>query len=175
VANASGFIHLRLPIVLEKILSDRGVSAPHGGPLYTYRFTAGEIAALKAPLTQMLARAGFTCLDAPWYSEAFAAIASNWGEGVWGYASLGAELGLQYRQGHWHSVTAGIREGLRGWGRRVRRSGDVSDEYLTSLICEGGLPLRAIHGGRWLYQWLHGALNLAARGVDPDQRTFCAR
>ena len=156
------------------------MSEPHGGPLYTYRFTADEITALKAPLTQVLARAGITCLDTPWCSRAFVAIASNWfrtwrGEGVWGYASLGAELGLQYRQGHWHSVTAGIREGLRGWGRRVRRSGDVSDEYLTSLICEGGLPLRAIHGGRWLYQWLHGALNLAARGVDPDQRTFCAR
>ena len=64
---------------------------------------------------------------------------------------------------------AGIREGLRGWGRRVRRSESGGDEYLASLICEGGLPLRAIHGGRWLYQWLQGALDLVARGVDPDQ------
>ena len=68
VASASGSIHLRLPIVLEKILCDRGVSAPHGGPLYTYRFTADEITALKAPLTQVLARAGITCLDTPWCS-----------------------------------------------------------------------------------------------------------
>ncbi len=66
-------------------------------------------------------------------------------------------------------MTSGIREGLRGWNRRVRRSEGGSDEYLASLICEGGLPLRAIHSGRWLYQWLQGALDLAARGVDPDQ------
>ena len=37
------------------------------------------------------------------------------GEGLWGYAPLCAELGLQDRPDHWHSVTAGIREGLRGW------------------------------------------------------------
>ena len=66
-------------------------------------------------------------------------------------------------------MTSGIREGLRGWNRRVRRSEGGSDEYLASLICECGLPLRAIHGGRWLYQWLQGALDLAARGVDSDQ------
>jgi hypothetical protein len=165
--------------VLEKLLSDRGVSAPHGGPLYTYRFTADEIAALKATF-QVLAQAGVTCLDILRCSRAFVAVASNrfrtWkGEGVWRYAPLCAELGLQYREDDWHSVTAGIREVLRGWGRWVRRSEDGSDEYLASLVCEGGLPLRAVHGGRWLYQSPHGALDLAARGVDPDQRTFCAR
>jgi len=99
MADASGSIHARLPIVLEKILRDRRVLAPHGGPLYSYRFTVDEIAALKAPLTQLLARAGITCLDTPWCSRAFVAIASNWvrtwrGEGVWGYAPLCAELGL---------------------------------------------------------------------------------
>ena len=66
-------------------------------------------------------------------------------------------------------MTAGIREGLRGWGRRVRRSENGRDEYLASLICEGGLPLRAIQSGRWLYQWLQGALDLVARDLDPDQ------
>jgi hypothetical protein len=175
VANSGGSIHARLPAALETILRDRGLSAPTGGPLYAYRFTADEIAALKQPLTQALASAGSTCLDAAWCSRAFVAIACNWfrtwrGEGVWGYAPLCAELGLRYRQqDHWHDVTSGIREGLRGWNRRVRRSEGGSDEYLASPICEGGLPLRAIHGGRWLYQWLQGALDLAARGVDPDQ------
>jgi hypothetical protein len=175
VANSVASFHARLPVVLEKILRDRGLSAPNGKPLYTYRFTADEIAVLKQTLAQVLARAGSACLDTPWCSRAFVAIASNWfctwrGEGVWGYAPLCAELGLQYRQqDHWHHVTSGVREGLRGWSRRVRRKEDGGDEYLASLICEGGLPLRAIHGGRWLYQWLQGALDLAARGVDPDQ------
>jgi hypothetical protein len=175
VANSGGSVHARLPVALEKILRDRGLSTPTGGPLYAYRFTADEIAALKQPLTQALASAGSTCLDAAWCSRAFVAIACNWfctwrGDGVWGYAPLCAELGLQYRQeDHWYHVTSGIREGLRGWGRAVRRNEGGGDEYLASLICEGGLPLRAIHGGRWLYQWLQGALDLTARGLDPDQ------
>jgi hypothetical protein len=174
VLSSGASVHARLPVVLDKMLRDRGLTAPDGGPLYAYRFTADEIAALKEPLTQVLTWAGSTCLDTTWCSRAFVAIASNWfctwqGEGAWGYAPFCAELGLQYRQDHWQSVTAGIREGLRGWGRRVRRSENGSDEYLASLICEGGLPLRAIHGGRWLYQWLQGALDLAARGVDSDQ------
>ena len=175
MANAGASVHARLSVVLEKILRDRGLSTPNGHALFAYRLTADEIAALKQPLSQVLAWMGSSCLETPWCSRAFVAIACNWfcswrGEGVWGYAPLCAELGLQYRQqDHWNHVTSGIREGLRGWGRRVRRNEDGGDEYLASLICEGGLPLRAIHGGRWLYQWLQGALDLAARGVDPDQ------
>ena len=167
-------VHARLPIALDKILRDRGLAAPNGSPLYSYRFTADEIAALKQPLTRILALVGTTCLDTPWCSRAFVAIACNWfcswrGEGAWGYAPLCAELGLHYQQDHWQDVTSGIREGLRGWGRRVRRNERGGDEYLASLICEGGLPLRAIHGGRWLHQWLQGALDLVARGVDARQ------
>src|SRR5437016_8161481 len=78
--------------------------------------------------------------------------------GSLGIRPLCAELGSRYRQEDWHYVTSGIREGLRGWGRRVRRNEHGGDEYLASLICEGGLPLRAIHGGRWLYQWLQSTL-----------------
>jgi hypothetical protein len=172
--NAGASVHARLPAALEKILRDRGFSEPHGGPLYTYRFTPDEIAALKQTLTQVLARAGPICLDTRWCARAFVVIASNWfchwrGEGVWGYAPFCADLGLQYRQDHWQVVTAGIREGLQGWGRRVRRNEDGGAEYLASLICEGGLPLRAVQGGRWLYQWLQGSLDLVARGVSPDQ------
>ncbi len=172
--NSGAPVHARLPVALDKILRDRGLTAPNGGPLYAYRFTTDEIAALRESLTQALAFAGSTCLDTNWCSRAFVAIACHWfrswrGEGAWGYAPLCAELGLHYRQDDWHNVTSGIREGLRGWGRRVRRNERGGDEFLASLICEGGLPLRAIHGGRWLYQWLQGALDLVARGVDPGQ------
>jgi len=173
--NATGTsVHARLPAALEKILRDRGLSEPHGGPLYTYRFTPDEIAVLKQRLIELLARVGATCLDTRWCAQAFVVIASNWfchwrGEGVWGYAPLCAELGFQYRQDHWQDVTAGIREGLKAWGRPVRRNENGGAEYLASLICEGGLPLRAVQGGRWLYQWLQGTLNLVARGVSADQ------
>jgi hypothetical protein len=174
MVNSGGSLHARLPVALDNILRARGLSVPDGRPLYAYKLTAEEIAALKEPLVKALGWAGSTCLDTRWCSQAFVAIASNWfrtwrGEGAWGYAPLCAELGLQYRQEHWHSVTAGIREGLGRWGRRVRRSESGSDEYLASLICEGGLPLRAMGGGRWLNQWLQGALDLAARGIAPDQ------
>jgi hypothetical protein len=167
-------VHARLPAALEKILRDRGLSEPHRGPLYTYRFTPDEIAVLKETLSQVFAQAGPTCLDTRWCARAFVVIASNWlcnwrGDGVWGYAPLCAELGLKYRQDLWHAVTAAIREGLQGWGRRVRRNEDGGAEYLASLFCEGGLPLRAIQGGRWLYQWLQGTFDLVARGVSPDQ------
>lgn len=102
------------------------------------------------------------------------AFACNWfrswrGEGAWGYAPLCAELGFQYRQEDWHHITSGIREGLLGWARRVRRTANGDAEYLATLICEGGLPLRAVHGGRWLYHWLQSALDLVSRGLEPDQ------
>ncbi len=87
--NATGTsVHARLPAALEKILRDRGLSEPHGGPLYTYRFTPDEIAVLKQRLIELLARVGATCLDTRWCAQAFVVIASNWfchwrGEGVW--------------------------------------------------------------------------------------------
>ena len=163
--------HARLPLALEKILRERGLSAPDGRPLYPYRLTADEIAALKDPLRWVLDRIGSTCLDTPWCSRAFVAFACNWfrswrGEGAWGYAPLCAELGFQYRQEDWHHITSGIREGLLGWGRRVRRNASGDAEYLAALICEGGLPLRAIHGGRWLYHWLQSALDLVSRVLN---------
>ena len=113
-------IHAPLPAALRQILRDRGLAEPNGRPLCAYRFTAKEIATLKEPLTQILARAGPTCLDTPWCARAFVAIACHWfcswrGEGAWGYARLCAELGLQYSQDHWLSVTSGIRAGLQGW------------------------------------------------------------
>ena len=172
--NSGGSVHARLPLALDNILRDRGLSAPDGRPIYAYRLTADEIAALREPLRKVLARAGANCLDTPWCSRAFVAVACNWfsrwrGEGAWGYAPVCAELGLRYHQEDWHHVTSGIREGLHGWGRRVRQNEHGDAEYLASLICEGGLPLRGVHGGRWLYQWLQSALDLVARGVDPGQ------
>jgi hypothetical protein len=175
VASSGTSVHARLPAALQKILHDRGLAEPSGRPLYSYRFTAAEIAALKEPLAQVLTWAGPTCLDTPWCAQAFVAIACHWfcswrGEGAWGYAPLCAELGLRYsQQDHWQAVASAIRTGLNGWGRRVRRNQRGDLEYLASLICEGGLPLRALQGGRWLYQWLQGALDLVARGIDPRQ------
>ena len=71
-------IHAPLPAALRQILRDRGLAEPNGRPLYAYRFTAKEIATLKEPLTQILARAGPTCLDTPWCARAFVAIACHW-------------------------------------------------------------------------------------------------
>ncbi len=77
MTNSGGSVHARLPIALDKILRDCGLSASNGRPLYTYRFTTAEIAALKEPLIKVLVRAGATCLDTRWCSQAFVAIASN--------------------------------------------------------------------------------------------------
>jgi hypothetical protein len=174
VAHSGASILARLPVALDNILRARRLSAPDRRPLYAYKLTAKEISALKESLIKVLAWAGSTCLDTRWCSQAFVAIASNWfsswrGEGAWGYAPFCAELGLQYGQEHWHSVTAGVREGLGRWGRRVRQGESGNDEYVASLICEGGFLLRAIEGGRWLYQWLQGVLDLVTRGVAPNQ------
>ena len=76
--NSGGSVHARLPLALDNILRDRGISAPDGRPIYAYRLTADEIAALKEPLSKVLAWAGTNCLDTPWCSRAFVAIACNW-------------------------------------------------------------------------------------------------
>ena len=172
MANSAGSVHARLPAALDKILRDRGLSAPDGGPLYAYRFTADEIAALKEPLTQVLAWAGTavsTRHGALGHLSLSPAIGLAAGEaresGVMPRSA--PELGLQYHQEHWHYVTSRSAKACAAGAVACVGSENGSDEYLASLICEGGLPLRAIQGGRWLYQWLQGALDLVARGVDP--------
>src|SRR5690349_7176069 len=110
MASSNGSAHSRLPLALDKILRDRGLSGPDGRPLYAYRLTPDEVEALKEPLRHALDRLGISCLGARWCSRAFVAIACNWfrtwrGEGAWGYAPLCAELGLRYRQEDWQHVT----------------------------------------------------------------------
>jgi hypothetical protein len=84
VNRAGNSVHARLPAALEKILRDCGLSKPHGGPLYSYRFTPDEIAALKPTLTQLIARIDPTCLDTPWCARPFARNrVRRFGSGLW--------------------------------------------------------------------------------------------
>lgn len=175
--NSAGSASARLPAALETILRVRGLTAPDGRPLYAYKLTPTEIAGLKEPLAYVFSRVGGSCLDTKWCSRAFVAIACDWIRrwkegGAWGYAPLCAELGARYGHDlHWQEVSSAIREGLSGWGRSVHLTDAGDHEYLASLVCEAGLPLRAVHDGRWLSRWPQSALDLAGRGIDPNQAT----
>jgi hypothetical protein len=177
VRRSDGSAYVRIAVTLENILRARGLKAPDGRPLYAYKLTASEIAALRKALAEVFVQRGSACLDSKWCSYAFVAIACDWirgwkESGAWSYAPLCEEFGAHYgKDVHWHEVSSAISEGLSGWQRRVYLGGGGDREYLASLICEAGLPFRAVHDGRWLFRWLQSSLYLAGRGVDPSQAT----
>jgi hypothetical protein len=69
--------YARVALGLENILRARGLTAPDGRPLYSYKLTSSEIAALRKALTEVFAQRGSPCLDSKWCSYAFVAVAGH--------------------------------------------------------------------------------------------------
>jgi hypothetical protein len=129
------------------LLESRKLRAPDGRPLYGYIVSGDEYRAVGADIQKQLVRDG--ALHRP-TAAAFCLYGAEYfgrgdGSDWWTYEGVTRVLGLELPQ---QDLRDAIAAGLAFWRRRVIISS--RGEYLTTLVCEGGLPLALLQteGGR---------------------------
>ena len=91
----------------------------------------------------------------------------NYEEGPWSWRPLLAELGrVDFAPGEprYFELQSVVARGLEAWNRRVLRVGSTR-AFLSTLACEGGLPMKVILRG-------HTPLRSYFRGVLEEYRLF---
>lgn len=157
----------RLSEILARILAKAGVTEPDGRPLYAYKTSTPDLEALCVALTGQIQRgrrldrlaAGALCLFA---AETFCRDHSG---GVWSWRPIVAMLDYD---GSFTDFYPDVVTGLKFWKRRLLPG--RQREYLFTLACEGGLPLKIVHkdGGR-IRDYLHRLLVLFERYPRADR------
>ena len=152
---------------IRDFLATRGLSEPHGQPLYRYRIRPEEFDELRAVLAQELQMPEYYQRRiGPKGAMAFCLWASEWWHreyevGAWKWMPLLTALGtpeLAPGGGRYSELRDLVIRGLRAWRRSVYRVGP-SRGFLATLQCEGGLPLGLIlRQQTHLRQYLKGVL-----------------
>jgi len=160
----------RVHELIEGIVQRSDFSTNSGHPLWRWRVRDDELMALQQALTREMPRethtnvvcAGF-CLFAAHY------FCRHYEGGPWAWETIIDPLGWSPSAARLYLI---VRKGLAYWGRNVMRLGG-SYEYLVTLICEGGLPLRVIaapdNQGR-VRRWFREVLRVAERFDMPAAR-----
>lgn len=128
--------------VLAAIRQGTGFPVGEVHPLYAYRCTGADVAALRAVLRDA-AEAGPDGRFSNAAAECFCLYAAEWWRreytgGPWKWEPIFASLGLGTPARS--ELESMIERGLRGWGRPLLLVGNRTG-YLITLACEGGLPL----------------------------------
>lgn len=128
-------------------LRDRGLLAPDGRPLYAYRVSGRELVQLSAWVRDLLPHALRTGTHAHRFELLFCLYAAEifrreHAEGAWAWHTvfepLRADVAPMNRLSSW---CAG---GLQQWKRPLLYSRAGDRQFLVTLACEGGLPLRVL-------------------------------
>lgn len=137
----------------------------HNPPLYAYRVTDDELAALEAGLRGRVGRTGGLgrLEEAAFCLYGAEVFCRDHADGPWKWRTITDRLGVEYAA-RWLYPT--IARGLTWWGRAVHRVGEAN-QYLVSLACEGGLPLELVRSR-------HTALGGYASRVLSDREAFGA-
>jgi hypothetical protein len=165
----------RLNSWIKSFLATRGIDAPTGKPLYTYRCRVQELQDLEAVLRfevdridtvrlPTLAGPGLCLYAAEWWRR-------NHEGGSWAWAGIKKGAGIErYAE---HQLYPALAEGMRFWQRELLRNlhGRL---FLVTLACEGGLPLKLVHRqkatlGRYFRQVLEDVDALGRRGYAADE------
>lgn len=137
---------------LRDFFASRNLSGPDGRPLYRYRIHDAEFDELQLILSRELEErysheraigpkgAMALCLwAAEWWHR-------NYQSGVWKWQPLVEALEHpEFAPGayRYNELQNLVTRGLRAWGRTVHRAG-YNRNYLGTLVCEGGLPLKLV-------------------------------
>ncbi len=115
-------------------------------PLYTYRVTDDELAALDASLRGRIGRAGGVgrLEEAAFCLYGAEVFCRHHADGPWTWRTITDRLGVEPAPRWLYPIVA---RGLAWWGRSVLRLGE-SRQFLVSLACEGGLPLELVRTRR---------------------------
>ena len=157
----------------NSFFDDRNLDGPNVQPLYRYRVRTSEFQELGDLLRRQLAERvfGHRRIE-PSVAMAFCLWAAEWWhrnyeEGPWSWRPLLAELGrVDFAPGEprYFELQSVVARGLEAWNRRVLRVGSTR-AFLSTLACEGGLPMKVILRG-------HTPLRSYFRGVLEDYRLF---
>lgn len=119
---------------------------PDGRPLYAYKMSDTQYADFRGHFHQLLlwdpqgrSAKRFAPIFCLYAAETFR---REHAEGVWKWETvfrpLGKEAPPQIQIGDW------VEKGLKWWRRPLLRSANGSREFLVTIACEGGLPLRLL-------------------------------
>ena len=156
------------PDLLDAVLLERSLKAPHGRALHRYRVSDAHYEALKAAVQAQLQRG----CDAPERRAAahFVLFAAEWfrreyvgGPHKWESIADALNVSLPYADTVWL-----MREGLAWWRRRPVHGPDGAEERILSLALEGGFPVRLLESQQgWLLDHLRRATSrLGVEGAD---------
>ncbi len=129
--------------VFEGILERCGFQPSAGHPLYSYRLTESELEQLASVLTDRFKEG--TSLR-PKESAAFCLFAATFfcrhhKTGVWSWEEVLSAVDFDQVYSKLYPI---VRSGLSFLGRRMILDDSGQSRYLTTLACEGGLPLHVI-------------------------------
>lgn len=138
----------RIDQILEGICARSGLERSDGHPLYAYRTSREELEQLRDELKRCLSTRG--ALRPRTEFAAFCLFSSEWFRreytgGTWSWDVIAAGLDCTDRQRQSlrsaiHDITA---DGLKWWNVEVIRTA-YSQRYLTTLVCQGGIPLSTL-------------------------------
>jgi hypothetical protein len=160
-ANPTEFLAWRwIRAMLEKCQ----VAAFDGRPLYQYKLSHEEVVDLQSLLTESFKRtlpeiprslgAAFCLWAAHWFQQEFQG-------GQWTWSGPAKPVGAPTDHASTRLLT---REGLAFLGRKIRRIGNYN-EYLASLVVEGGFPTRLISDEKnWLSNYIEAVTIASGEG-----------
>jgi hypothetical protein len=127
---------------IGKVLFARQLSVPDGRPLYAYRIASDEFEDLHTSLRRKLTE--HQQLDHP-SAAAFCLVAAEYlsrgdGSDWWTWGSVKTFVGFD---GADADVRDAVRRGLAYW-KRPLVIGGTGRQFLGTLVCEGGLPLKLV-------------------------------
>lgn len=128
--------------ILQRIVAEAEIDRRDGLPLYAYRTSSAALEELRVALTDRAAHhwswndrdSGAFCLYA---AERFCRYHEH---GKWSWREVLDPIGFDPRLNQLYQI---VRDGLRFWHRPVL-STEHGRQYLETLVCEGGLPLRLL-------------------------------
>ncbi|MEZ9835358.1 STY4851/ECs_5259 family protein [Vibrio breoganii] len=138
--------------VIFSVWSSRGLKAPDGSPLYSYKLSDDEFTSLQKSLIDSLKSKNLSgyvpsSMSSDW-AGAFVLYASEWWRkefsgGIWSWDPIFESLGLTGQE-----ITAGQRNrliagGFRFWRRPILTNAQ-GNMYLGTVAVEGGLPLKLV-------------------------------
>jgi hypothetical protein len=131
-------------ILQQTLLQRNNVRREQGHPLYAYRTTADELAALHAALRSHCASsapfdpptaAAFCVFGAEWFCRSYTG-------GSWAWRTILDAVGFR---GTFATLYNIVQRGLAYWRRPLLLLGSER-QFLVTLACEGGLPLGLLQG-----------------------------
>ena len=156
---------------IDTLLQRHDIEKPDGRPLYQYRLSEQEFAAL-TDLLKLSARLGINEItEMRFWDAAFVMYGAEWWRryytGEWGWGGVFDSIGINSIELSPVKRNSLVESGLQRWRRDVRAVGGTR-KFLGTVATEGGLPLNRLQGsGGWLRNVLQPSLRKhLSRGIN---------